>query len=79
MFKARFWNNRHLLGVNPRQQKMLEKLLDDFQGKLTTSKWAKMTKTSQDTAGRDINDLIKRGVLKKDKSGGRSTSYLLVR
>ncbi|MFT7237061.1 MAG: Fic family protein [Cyclobacteriaceae bacterium] len=79
LFKARFWNNRHLLGVNPRQQKMLEKLLDDFQGKLTTSKWAKMTKTSQDTAGRDINDLIKRGVLKKDKSGGRSTSYLLVR
>ncbi|MEO9869397.1 Fic family protein [Ekhidna sp.] len=79
LFQAKFWHNPELLGINNRQKNMLKKLLDDFQGKLTSSKWAKMTKTSQDTAGRDINDLIKKGILKKDDSGGRSTSYSLVR
>jgi len=79
LFQSRFWQNPELLGINPRQKKVLKKLLDDFEGKLTSSKWAKMTKSSQDTAGRDINDLIKRRILKKDPSGGRSTSYSLVK
>ena len=56
---------------------MLNKLIDDFKGNLTTSKWAKMTKTSQDTALRDITDLVNKDVLIKAKSGGRSTNYLL--
>jgi Fic family protein len=56
---------------------MLNKLLDGFEGKLTTSKWAKITKCSQDTALRDILDLAGKGILIKDSAGGRSTSYLL--
>ena len=56
---------------------MLNKLLDGFDGKLNSSKWAKIAKCSQDTAGRDINDLLNRGVLKKEAAGGRSTSYIL--
>jgi len=52
--------------------------LDGFVGKLTSSKWAKLTKTSQDTAARDIDDLIKKGVLIRGPAGGRSTSYELV-
>jgi Fic family protein len=57
---------------------MINRLLDGFEGKLTSSKWAAITKSSQDTASRDINDLIKHGVLRKDAGGGRSTSYSLV-
>ena len=57
---------------------MMNKLLDGFEGKLTSSKWAKIAKCSQDTATRDIKDLIKRGSLKQDEGGGRSTSYSLV-
>ncbi|WP_295127234.1 hypothetical protein [uncultured Chitinophaga sp.] len=57
---------------------MLNKLLDGFHGKLTSSKWAVITKTSQDTAVRDIHDLIERGLLVKEEGGGRSTSYRLV-
>ena len=53
-------------------------MLDGFEGKLTSSKWAALTKSSQDTAGRDIDDLIKREILSKDEAGGRSTSYSLV-
>jgi Fic family protein len=56
---------------------MLNKLLDGFEGKLTSSKWAKITKTSQDTAGRDITDLLNKDILIKEPGGGRSTSYLL--
>jgi Fic family protein len=56
---------------------MLNKLLDGFDGKLTSSKWAKITKTSQDTAGRDINNLLNKDMLIKESSGGRSTSYVL--
>lgn len=56
---------------------MLNKLLDGFLGKLTTSKWAKISKCSQDTALRDIQDLLKRNILIKGNTGGRSTSYLL--
>jgi Fic family protein len=57
---------------------MLGWLLDGFKGKLTTSKWAKITKCSQDTAQRDISNLLKLGILEKDTGGGRSTSYFLI-
>jgi len=56
---------------------MMTKLLDGFVGKLTSSKWAKITKSSSDTAVRDINDLVQKGILQKDEAGGRSTSYSL--
>lgn len=75
--RANFWKKHHKLNVNDRQKKMLTKLLDTFQGKLNTSKWAKMTKCSQDTAHRDIKDLITYGILEKEEGGGRSTSYRL--
>jgi Fic family protein len=55
----------------------VNRLLDGFEGKLTSSKWAKLTKCSQNTANRDINDLVQRGILTKDAAGGRSTSYSL--
>ena len=57
---------------------MLNRLLDGFEGKLTSSKYAKLAKCSQDTATRDIDELIARGILTKDQAGGRSTSYSLV-
>jgi Fic family protein len=75
--KARFWDTHAKTIFNDRQILMLNKLLDDFDGKLTTSKWAKIAKCSPDTALRDIQDLMERGVLVKDSSGGRSTNYLL--
>lgn len=75
--KARFWESLSTVPLNDRQKKVLNKLLDDFEGKLTSSKWAKLTKCSQDTAHRDIIDLVDRGILKKDPAGGRSTSYSL--
>ena len=76
--KARFWERFAKEPLNARQIKVLNRLLDGFEGKLTTSKWAKIAKCSQDTAYRDILDLIERGALKKDPGGGRSTSYSLV-
>lgn len=76
--KARFWERFARQPLNERQIHMLNKLLDGFEGKLTTSKWAKITKCSQDTAYRDILDLIDRGALRKDEGGGRSTSYSLM-
>ncbi len=76
--KARFWEKHAGDNLNNRQRLMLNKLLDGFEGKLTSSKWAKIAKCSQDTAGRDIDALIKLGILQKDASGGRSTSYSLV-
>jgi Fic family protein len=57
----------------------INRLLDGFDGKLTSSKWAKIAKCSQDTVLRDIDDLLRRGILRKDAAGGRSTSYSLVR
>lgn len=77
IFKAQFWGQLKVLELNSRQRKMINMLLDEFEGKLTSSKWAKICKCSQDTAGRDIQELISKGVLKKESSGGRSTSYLL--
>jgi Fic family protein len=75
--KARFWERFAKEPLNERQAAVLNRLLNGFEGKLTTSKWAKLTKSSQDTAHRDIVDLIERGALKKDSGGGRSTSYSL--
>ena len=75
--KAKFWETQSVQKLNARQQKMLTKLLDHFEGKLTTSKWAKMAKCSHDTALRDIQDLLDRKILVKDTAGGRSTGYLL--
>jgi Fic family protein len=75
--KARFWEVHAQKPFNERQRLMLNKLLDGFEGKLTSSKWAKIAKCSQDTALRDILDLIERGALTKDPGGGRSTSYSL--
>ncbi|RZJ20363.1 MAG: Fic family protein [Acinetobacter sp.] len=63
---------------NERQKLLLSKFLDGFDGKLTSSKWAKIAKCSQDTAARDIQDLVNKGILVKDLAGGRSTNYLLV-
>ena len=76
--KARFWQRFAEETLNERQIKVLSKMLGRFDGKLTTSKWAKMTKSSQDTALRDIKDLIGRGALRQERGGGRSTSYALV-
>ena len=76
--KARFWERHSGEELNVRQRNILNRLMEGFEGKLTSSKWAKITKCSQDTAGRDIEDLIKRHILKKDAAGGRSTSYSLV-
>jgi Fic family protein len=76
--KARFWERFAKEPLNERQIKVLNRLLDGFAGKLTSSKWAKIAKCSQDTAHRDITDLIERGALQKDPGGGRSTSYSLV-
>jgi len=78
LYKADFWDKHKDTELNARQRLMLNKLLDGFTGKLKTSKWAKITKCSQDTALRDIKDLIEKGILKQEKSGGRSTNYELV-
>lgn len=76
--KARFWERCAGMPLNERQIKLINRLLDGFEGKLTSSKWAAIAKCSPDSALRDINDLIERGVLKKSVSGGRSSSYELV-
>lgn len=77
LIKAEFWNIHSKTLLNERQYKMLNNLLDGFEGKLTTSKWAKICKCSQDTALRDIQDLINKEILNKEASGGRSTNYEL--
>jgi Fic family protein len=75
--KARFWEAHAHKPFNERQQAVIKRLFNGFEGKLTSSKWAKLAKCSQDTALRDIDDLVKRGVLVKETGGGRSTSYAL--
>ena len=77
LYKAKFWDKCAEIPLNERHRSMLNKLLDKFEGKLTSSKWAKMTKSSQDTALRDINELIEYGILQKEPGAGRSTSYSL--
>jgi len=76
--KARFWEAHGKSALNERQRAMINRLLDGFAGKLTTSKWALLTKSSQDTALRDIDGLVALGILARDAGGGRSTSYSLV-
>lgn len=76
--KAEFWKTHAAAPINGRQRDMLNRLLDGFEGKLTSSKWAKIEKCSPDTALRDITDLVERGILRQDAGGGRSTSYSLI-
>ncbi len=73
--KTRFWQRWAGTPMNERQMKLLNRLLDGFEGKLTSSKWAAIAKCSPDTALRDINELLAHGVLRKSAAGGRSTSY----
>ncbi len=75
--KARFWESLQGVTLNKRQALVLNRLLDGFEGKLTTSKYAKLAKCSQDTAHRDILALVERGILTRGPEGGRSTSYAL--
>ena len=77
LYKAEFWDKNKETILNSRQRMMLNKLFDGFIGKLNTSKWAKISKCSQDTALRDILDLIGKGILIKSEDGGRSTNYEL--
>jgi Fic family protein len=77
MQKAKFWEKYASVSFNDRQKLLLNKLLEGFDGKLTSSKWAKIASCSSDTAVRDINDLLTRNILAKEAAGGRSTSYIL--
>jgi Fic family protein len=75
--KAEFWNKHAKTIISERQKKLINKLLDDFEGDLTSSKWAKIAQCSKDSAIRDINDLIVKEILQKAEAGGRSTNYEL--
>jgi len=78
LLKANFWDKHKDTPLNSRQRLMLNKLTDDFIGKLNTSKWAKIAKCSPDSALRDIKDLVDKGILRQDQHGGRSTSYEII-
>jgi Fic family protein len=78
LIKVRFWQRWGSASFNERQAKLINRLLDGFEGKLTSSKWAAISKCSPDTALRDLNDLVARGLLRKSEAGGRSTGYELV-
>jgi len=75
--RSRFWESTATVNLSERQRLVLHRLLDNFEGKLTSSKWAKLAKCSQDTAARDILALVERGILVRGPEGGRSTSYSL--
>jgi Fic family protein len=75
--KARYWEKLRDVSLNERQRLVINMLLEGFEGKLTTSKWAALTKSSSDTSLRDIQQLVDRGVLVRNPEGGRSTSYSL--
>lgn len=75
--KAAYWDRFRDVEINERQRKIINRLWDGFDGKLTSSKWAKICRCSQDTALRDINDLISKGMLRNSGEGGRSSNYLL--
>ncbi|MEP6735144.1 MAG: Fic family protein [Chryseolinea sp.] len=76
--KAKFWEIHQSKPLNARQHKVLNMLMDGFEGRLTSSKWAKITKSSADTALRDIQDLMSKSILVREEGGGRSTSYRVV-
>lgn len=76
--KAAFWKQHEKTSINERQRLMINRLFDGFEGKLQTSKWAKITKASKDTALRDIKDLVDKGILQATNEGGRNTNYELV-
>ena len=76
--KVHFWDNHRSTPINERQRKVLNMLLNGFDGKLNSSKWYKINHCSQDTANRDIRDLIEKGILRRTKEGGRSTNYELI-
>jgi len=79
LYKARLWQRINTKPVNDRQRKVINRMLEhDWQGYLSTSKYAKLAKCSADTALRDIKELLERGILVKNEGGGRSTSYHLV-
>jgi Fic family protein len=75
--KARYWESLRDVPLNERQRLVINRMLEGFEGKLTTSKWAALTKSSNDTALRDIQQLVEHGVLVRSPAGGRSTSYSL--
>jgi Fic family protein len=77
LVKAKFWDAHSNANFNERQRDMINRLFNDLEGKLNTSKWAKIEKCSADTALRDITDLTEHAILKKEASGDRSTSYVL--
>ena len=76
--KAEFWKRHEHTSINERQRLILNRLFDGFDGKLQTFKWAKLTKTSTDTALRDIKDLVDKGILRQTEERGRSANYVLV-
>jgi Fic family protein len=76
--KAEFWKKHKDVSINERQRLILNRLFDGFEGKLQTSKWAKIAKTSTDTALRDIKDLVEKGILQQTNEGGRNANYELV-
>lgn len=78
LFKAEFWQKHIDTAINDRQRKLLNKIMDGFEGKLTSSKWAKIAKCSKDSTVLDMNDLIEKGILQKEAAGGRSTNYELI-
>jgi len=78
LVKARFWERHRDASINNRQKRVLNRLMDGFEGKLTSSKYAKLAKCSQDTAGRDIHALVEMGIFARGSAGGRSTSYDLI-
>ncbi len=77
LLKTKFWDKHIQIPINERQRLLINKLFDGFDGKLNSSKWAKIAKCSPDTALRDIQDLIHKNILEKESSGGRSTAYVL--
>lgn len=78
LFKAEFWNTHRFTELNERQVKILNRLLDGFEGQLNSSRYARMCGCSRDTAIRDLNDLLQKNILVKSDAGGRSTSYRLL-
>lgn len=75
IYKHEFWLRHSKVTINDRQRKILNMLMEDFEGVLNTTKWAKIGKCSQDTALRDIQDLVEKGIMRKTEQGGRSTNY----